>query len=114
MQYMILIYSEETTGQLSKEEEQAEFEGYMAWNAEMRQRGIMVAGDALHPASTATTLRVRDGKQHITDGPFAETKEVLGGYYVVDVKDLDEAIEVSAKLPHVKRGSVEIRPIVVF
>ena len=75
---------------------------------------MLVAGDGLYPTATATTVRVRDGERTVTDGPFAETKEQLGGFYVLDVKDLDEAIEWAAKIPGAQFGSIEIRPVMVY
>jgi hypothetical protein len=80
----------------------------------LKDKGYHIAGDALHPTSDATTVRVRDGKAITTDGPFAETKEQLGGYYLVDCKDLDEAIEASARMPVGPHGTVEIRPVAVY
>jgi hypothetical protein len=80
----------------------------------VKERKLYVAGEALHPTTSATTVRVRDGKALTTDGPFAETKEQLGGFYLLDCKDLDEAIEYAAKIPGASHGSVEIRPIVIF
>ena len=74
----------------------------------------MVAGDALQPTSTATTVRVRDGETLVTDGPFAETKEQLGGYYLIDAKDADEALAIAARIPRRAHGSIEVRPVVVF
>ena len=76
--------------------------------------GVIVSGDALHPTHTATTVRVRDGERLLTDGPYAETREQLGGYYIVDVADIDEAISWAAKIPGASTGSVEVRPVVVF
>ena len=79
-----------------------------------RSRGHYLGGEALKPVHTATTIRVRNGKMSTTDGPFAETKEQLGGYYLIEAKDLNEAIQVAAKIPSAKTGSVEVRPIEVF
>jgi hypothetical protein len=84
---------------------------YNAFTAETRERGQFVAGEALEPTSTATSVRVQDGRTVVTDGPFAETKEALGGFYLLECKDLDEAIEMAAKIPAVKRGTIEVRPI---
>lgn len=112
MQYILLIYVDPATYEgVSEAQIQAEMERYFALAPEMRERGIYVAGDGLQGVETATTVRVRDGKTVLTDGPFAETKEHLGGYYIIDAKDLDEAIEFAAKIPDVIRGSVEVRPI---
>ncbi|MDX2137458.1 MAG: YciI family protein [Chloroflexota bacterium] len=115
MQYMFLIYGDQSAeAQHTPEMQQAEMNEYFAFNAETQKRGVFVSAEALMPTHTATTVRVRDGKTLTTDGPFAETKEQLGGYYVLNCKDLDEAIEMASKLPGARDGSVEIRPIVVF
>ena len=115
MQYLCLIYSNETTeaGQ-SPEEQKAVFDAYRAFTKEAEDAGVWVGGDALKPTATATTVRIRDGKRLTTDGPFAETKEQLGGYYILDCADLDEAIEYAAKIPSAKHGSIEVRPVMVF
>lgn len=113
MNYMLLIYGNENRQQ-SEAEGQAEMVAYNAFTEEVRTKGILVSGDALHPTSTATTVRVRDGKRLNTDGPFAETKEQLGGFYILNCKDLDEAISYAAKIPGAANGSVEVRPIVVW
>ncbi len=87
------------------------------WNAyteALQDAGIMRAGDALHPADSATTVRVRDGETQVTDGPFAETKETLVGYYVIEVPDLDAALKYAARMPNITYGSVEVRPVVDF
>src|SRR5690242_8891778 len=100
MRYLLLIYTNETTDQNASQEQQAAvMEEYNAYTADLNKSGAMVAGEALQPTSTATTVRVRDGKTATTDGPFAETKEQLGGYYLVNAKDLNEAIQWAAKLP---------------
>ena len=112
MQYMLLIYGTEPTSAPSPEAIQAELAEYNAFSEEARSRNLMVGGEALHPTPTATTVRVREGKTLTTDGPFAETKEVLGGFYILNCKDLDEAIELAAKIPGAKNGSIEVRPIV--
>jgi hypothetical protein len=80
----------------------------------VRSRGAMKAGEALHPSSSATTVRVRDGRTISTDGPFAETKEVLGGFYIVEAADLDEAIGYAARIPGAASGSIEVRPVFDF
>jgi hypothetical protein len=112
MHYMLLIYGVEPTSAPSPAEFQAEMDAYNAYTDEVRN--IMVASEALHPVATATTVRVRDGKTVTTDGPFAETKEVLGGFYLLDCKDLDQVIELAAKIPGAKRGAIEVRPVVDF
>jgi hypothetical protein len=115
MKYMLLIYGNENPSMQPTEAEiQAEMAAYFAFNEEMSKRGVLVHGEALHPTHSAKTARVRAGQPLFTDGPFAETKEQLGGYYLVDCKDLDEAIEIAAKIPGAAYGSVEIRPTVIF
>jgi hypothetical protein len=114
MRYLLLIYTEERTEATPQDEIAAEMEGYNAFGQEIRDRGLFEAGEALHPTASATTVRVRDGETVTTDGPFAETKEALGGFYLVNAKDLDEAIEVAAKIPGAKHGSIEVRPIFDF
>jgi hypothetical protein len=112
MRYALLIYaSEQDWANQSEEQAQTQFQDYMAFTKDIVDRGIMRSGEALQPTATATTVRVRDGETLTTDGPFAETKDQLGGFYLVDCKDLDEAIEVAARIPDVRRGSIEIRPI---
>src|SRR5213593_1615994 len=111
MRYLLLIYQDEVGhAQLSQEELAAEYEAYNAFGAETEKRGVET-GFALMPTNTATTVRVRDGKTLTTDGPFAETKEQLGGFYLFEAKDLDAAIEAAAKIPGARQGSVELRPI---
>ncbi len=115
MQYMLLIYVDpQTYAGMTDEESQAEMAEYYAFGPSLRERGIEVSGEGLQGVETATTVRVRDGKTLVTDGPFAETKEHLGGFYLVDVANLDEAIEVAKRIPDIRRGSVEIRPVMVF
>ena len=115
MRYMMLIYSDENIeAQRSPEENEANMAGYYTFTNEVRERGSFVNGDALQPTTTATTVRVHNGKTVATDGPFAETKEQLGGFYILDCQDLDEAIELAAKIPAAKEGSVEIRPVLEF
>lgn len=115
MQYMLLIYGNEAAeAALSQSEQQAVLNEYFAFTKDVRDRGAYVAGEALHPTNAATTVRVRDGKRLTTDGPFAETTEVLGGFYIVNCKDLDEALEIAAKIPGARHGSIEVRPVVDF
>jgi hypothetical protein len=111
MRYLLLIYTEEPTEAVPEDVMAAESAAYSAFTKEIRDRGIFQAGEALHPTSSATTVRVRNGETVATDGPFAETKEALGGFYLVDAKDLDDAIEIAAKIPGAKHGSIEVRPI---
>jgi hypothetical protein len=115
MRYLLLIYQNEAEhAKLSKEELGAEYGAYMAFGEEAQKKGVFLGGEALMPINTATTVRVRGGKTLSTDGPFAETKEQLGGYYLLNCKDLDEAIGFAAKIPAAKDGSIEIRPIMEF
>ncbi len=115
MQYMCLIYSTENTGpQPGTEAFGAYIQEYQVFTQNCVDAGVMKAGDALQPVSTATTVTQENGKVEITDGPFAETKEQLGGYYLLDCKDLDEALEYAAKIPSARHGRVEVRPVMVF
>ena len=115
MQYMLLIYGDESSRDSRSDQERGQiFQAYGAFTEELRQSGSMVAGDALQPTQTATTVRVQDGETLTTDGPFAETKEQLGGYYLIEADSLDEAIEWAAKVPGARHGSVEVRPVMVF
>lgn len=111
MRYALLIYTAEQTQQVPEDVMKAELDGYNAFTAHVRERGAYEAGEALDSTSTATTVRVRDGKTLTTDGPFAETKEALGGLYIVDAADLDEAIAYAAMIPGARHGSIEVRPI---
>jgi hypothetical protein len=112
MRYLLLICTEEANDlAMSPDEAAARMARYGAFGEEMGRRGVLQGGARLHPTSDATTVRVRDGEVLTFDGPFAETKEQMGGYYVVDCKDLDEAIEVAAKIPGASEGSIEVRPI---
>jgi hypothetical protein len=112
MQYLLLIYeSEQERGDRSPEQFQAEIEEYFAFNDELKAGNHMLAGDALESVSTATTVRVRDGKAVHTDGPFAETKEQLGGCYLIEADDLDQALMFAAKIPAARTGSIEVRPV---
>ena len=112
MRYLLMISSDESALEgVTPEAGQAMMGEYFAFQEEMASRGVLQGGERLQPTSDATTVRVRDGETLTTDGPFAETKEQIGGYYVVDCKDLDEAIEVAAKIPGARMGSIEVRPI---
>src|SRR4051812_22502607 len=111
MRYLLLIYSAEPTQAPAREVMEAEMKGYAAFTEEVRARGLMQAGEALEPTSTATTVRVQDGRTVTTDGPYAETKEALGGFYLVTARDLDEAIELAARIPAARHGAIEVRPI---
>jgi len=112
MKYLLLIYENEaSTAGLSEAEQGKIFQEYMDYTARIRKNGNYVAGEALQPISAATTVRVKNGKTLTTDGPFAETREQLGGFYMVEAKDLDEAIALAAGIPAVRTGSIEVRPI---
>lgn len=111
MRYALLIYTPDPTEPPSPEVIQAQTDGYNAFSQHVRDRGAYEAGEALDDTSTATTVRVRDGKTLTTDGPFAETKETLGGFYIVAAADLDEAIAYAAMIPGARHGSIEVRPI---
>lgn len=112
MKYLMLIYgNEEAAVQTPPEQMKAMIGAYGAFTAEVKEKKILVGAERLQPASTATTVRIREGKLSTTDGPFAETREQLGGFYMLDCKDLDEAIEYAAKIPGAAWGSIEIRPI---
>ena len=112
-QYMMLIYTPNEGGP-SPEELQAEHPRWNAYTQELTEAGVLVAGDALEGVDTATTVRERDGETLLTDGPFAETKEGLGGYYLIDVPDLDAALKWAARIPSAPYGSTEVRPVRVF
>ena len=115
MKYMCLIYSHEAKQPQPGTPEMGELmQGYMAFTQDIREKNVMVAGDPLQPVGTATTVRLRGGKVETTDGPFAETKEQLGGYYILDCRDLDEALAYAAKIPSAAFGSIEVRPIMVY
>ena len=116
MKYMLLICTSPELGEPVPGSPEWDAYGaeYFKFDDEVRKKGVHVAGDALQDTDTATTVRVRDGKIGTTDGPFAETKEILGGYYILDCKDLDEAIAYAAKIPGARYGAIEIRPIMVF
>ena len=115
MKYLCMIYTDEAAESRKSQAQQQELMGaYYAFTNAVRDAGVYCAGEALHPTSTATTVRVRNNKTLTTDGPFAETKEQLGGYYLLECNDLDEAIQWAAKIPNAKDGSIEVRPIVDF
>ena len=111
MRYLALSYTPEPTEPPSAADGQQMMQEYGAYTEMIQQRGAFLGGEALQPSSTATTLRVRDGKLTATDGPFAESKEQLGGYYLLECKDLDDAVEVAGKIPGARYGSIEVRPI---
>lgn len=113
MQYLLLIYDEEKVwANMPEAEQNAIFGDYMAFSEGIVKSGHYRAGEALEPTSTATTVSLKDGKTFTTDGPFAETKEQLGGYYLIEAKDLDEAVAIAARIPSLKYGGkVEVRPV---
>ena len=110
MKYMLLIYFDEQA--LSETERQACYMESTQLAHEIKASGQYLAANPLHPTSLATTDRVRDGKRFVTDGPFAETREQLGGYFLIDAKHLDEAISIAARIPMARKGSIEIRPVI--
>jgi hypothetical protein len=115
MQYLLLIYDEETRlNDMSKAESDKFMGDYFGFTESIQQSGHFVAGDALQPVSTATSVRVRDGKTLSTDGPFAETREQLGGYYLIEAANLDDAIKIAARIPSARIGTIEVRPVMVF
>jgi hypothetical protein len=112
MKYLCLIYEDESFWtRTPKPELDAIMVDYRAFGTTYIQSGHVLGGNALQPTATATTIRVRNGKMSTTDGPFAETREQLGGYYLLEAKDLNEAIQIAAKIPGARTGSVEVRPI---
>lgn len=115
MQYLALIYSApENEPVYGTPEFKAMMEGYYAFTAHLKEKGVFVAGDGLKGTETATSLRVRGGKVETMDGPFAETKEHLGGYYLIDVPDLDAALKYAAMIPTAAYGTIELRPVMDF
>ncbi|MBC8078088.1 MAG: YciI family protein [Chloroflexales bacterium] len=115
MRYITLIYGNEAAeASFSPEEQQAQFAAHIAYAQELREKGVMKGGDPLLPTSAATTVRVRDSKALTTHGPFAETAEQLGGYYVIECANLDEALAWAAKNPSATYGSIEVRPVMEF
>jgi hypothetical protein len=111
MKYLCLICAEVVMEQMPKDFATKHFEEYADFTASIKRSGHFVGGNRLTPAATATTIRVRDGKVTVTDGPFAETKEQFGGYYIITAKDLTDAIEVASRIPGARFGCVELRPI---
>jgi hypothetical protein len=115
MRYLCLIYEDEKGWEkLPKDQADAMMGEYFAFTDGIKKSGQYVGGEALQPTQTATTVRVRNGKVSTTDGPFAETKEQLGGYYLINAKDLNEAIQVASRIPSARWGEVEVRPIMEF
>ena len=115
MKYLCLIYDEEKKmSGMSKSEGDAFMGEYFAFTEGIKKSGHYLGGNALQPVHSATTIRIRSGKVSTTDGPFAETKEQLGGFYLINARDLNDALQVAAKIPSARLGSVEVRPIMVF
>ena len=115
MKYLCLIYDDEKKlSGMSKAESDAFMGEYFQFTEGIRKSGHYVAGEALEPVGSATTVRVRNGKMSTTDGPYAETKEQLGGYFLIEAKDLNDALQVASRIPSAKTGSIEVRPIMVF
>jgi hypothetical protein len=115
MKYMLLIYSNEAEVPKQGTREFDELIGaFTAFSEEVKRKGLFVDGAGLQPVATATTVRVRGGKTATTDGPFAETKEQFGGFYLLECKDLDEALEYAARIPTVGKGAVEVRPVMAM
>jgi hypothetical protein len=114
MQFMLLIYgSAGSWDSLSDDERTAVYEEYYALSQDLREQGKLVSANELQPTSTATTVTVREGDAVVTDGPFAETKETLGGYYLIEADSLDEALQWAARIPAARTGKVEVRPVVM-
>jgi hypothetical protein len=112
MRYLCLIYDEEKKmATMSKGEADAFMGEYFAFTEDTKKSGHYVGGNALQPVHSATSVRVRGGKMSTTDGPFAETKEQLGGYYLIEAKDLNDALQVASRIPSAKSGTIEVRPI---
>jgi hypothetical protein len=110
MKYMLLIYYHE--GALSEPEREACYVESTQLAQQLKSSGQYLAANPLHPTSMATSVQVRDGKRLVTDGPFAETREQLGGYFLIDAKDLDEAIGIATRIPMARKGTVEVRPVI--
>jgi|tagenome__1003787_1003787.scaffolds.fasta_scaffold20223255_1 hypothetical protein len=115
MKYMAIIYNDESSyADATPEQIGALFAAHGEFGEAAGQAGVMLGGDGLQPVATATTVRVRDGERLLTDGPYAETKEQLGGFYMLECKDLDEALAWAARIPEAKTGAVEVRPVMVY
>lgn len=114
MRYVLLIYAEEATSPPSQQEIDANMAEWWAYDQEIKAAGVTVASDALQPTQTATSVTLKADERVVTDGPFAETREALGGFYVIDVPDLDAALDWAAKCPGAKYGTMEVRPVMAF
>jgi len=114
VQYLLLIYGAEGAWESrSEEDRQAMYQQYSALTNDLREQGKLISANELQSTETATTVSVRDGETVVTDGPFAETKEALGGYYLIEADSLDEALEWAARIPSARDGAVEVRPVVM-
>lgn len=111
MKYLCLICAVTVMEQMPEDEAQQHFREYETFTRDIKDSGHFIGGNRLQPVATATTVRVRNGKAFVTDGPFAETKEQFGGYYLIEALDLNEAVQIAAKIPGAKRGCIEVRPI---
>jgi hypothetical protein len=115
MKYLLTIYADERVwGEATPEFIETSMAAYGELGTAMREAGVHVGGEGLQPSSTATSVKVRDGETLVTDGPFAETREQLGGYYLLDCKDLDDAIRWAARIPDATHGTVEVRPVMDY
>jgi len=113
MKYMLLIYdNEQAWAKLNEPEQRKVYGEYMQFTEDIKASRNYLAGAQLHPIATASSVRVRDGKELVTDGPFAETHEQLGGYYLIEAKDLDDAAKIASRIPSARYGTVEVRPVV--
>jgi hypothetical protein len=113
MKYMLLIYdSEQNWAKLTEAQQGAIYGEFMKFSQDIKESGHYVSGGQLHPITSATSVRIRNDEQLVTDGPFAETHEQLGGYYLIEAKDLDEATSIAARIPSARFGTIEIRPLV--
>ena len=114
MEFLAMIYADERTWErVSDDEQKAAYEQYVEFADAARAAGVLVAGDELGPTSAATTVRIRDGRQLVTDGPYAEVKEALGGFFILDCPSFDDALDWAARIPAVHHGTVEVRPVYV-
>ena len=114
MRYVLLIYSEEQTSQPPQEEMDAIMKVWWDYDTAIKDSGVYIAGEALQSSQTATSVRVKGDERVVTDGPFAETREVLGGFYLIDVPDLDTALDWAARCPGATGGTMEVRPVMAF
>jgi len=112
MQYLLMLYADETGwSKMTKAQQEQGYAAYMAYTEALKKAGAWVGSNRLQPVSTATTVRLADGKSHVLDGPYIESKEQLGGYYLIDVPDLDSALSWAARCPGASHGTIEVRPV---